>query len=514
MPLSPGDIAAAETLQHDAAHDPHEAVRLVAGPGTGKSASIEERFRWLYADQHVNPRRVFGVSFTRAASTDLKLRVARYCDKQHAPVGPEEIRVSTLHSLALTTLQKANLLTTYRVRPVVLDEWEVENVFDREFVAATNVPLSRAKEIRRAREAFWSTGQWDPDNYIQPEPPITNYERQAFLGFHGPTTQTYACVLPGEIVQRCVEQIQAGHLNPAEVMEMEHLIVDEYQDLNPMDLQFVDALRKEGVKVFVAGDDDQSIYSFRFASPAGIQDFPIRHHGAGNHVLEGSFRCATQIVATGTDLIENFSPPAGRIPKELASLWETAAPPADGLVHRWRFTFHTGEATAVAASCRSLIDAGLPSSEIMVLLSNKRLFDRIKQALEGTEVPYVPMKEDSWRDTDAGRFMLGMLRVVCSGEDYVALRLVFGCRRGVGPASCAQIVERVGANNLPYRDLFYLPLPAGVFNSHQTNGDTTCPRGLRVARRLYPRRLPGPSSAAIARHARGCSVGGGSSSLG
>jgi ATP-dependent DNA helicase UvrD/PcrA len=443
------------------------AVRLVAGPGTGKSATIEERFRWLYADLHVHPRRVFGVSFTRAASTDLKLRVSRYCQKHNVAVGAHEIRLSTLHSLALTTLQRANLLIAYPVRPLVIDDWEVENIFDAEFVAISGYRPSRAREIRRAREAFWSTGQWNPANYIQPVPPITQAEHNAFQAFHGPTTQAYACVLPGELVRRCVEQVQAGLLAPAELLEMEHLIVDEYQDLNPMDLEFVDQLRAEGVQVFVAGDDDQSIYSFRFASPGGIQDFPQRHPGAGDHFLEGCFRCATAVVAAANALIENNSPNS-RIQKEAVSLWETANPTVEGIVHRWRFVSHVGEATAIARSCRALINAGLPASEIMVLLSNRRLFDRIKQTFEAENVPFVPPKEATWRDTEAGRFMLGMLRVVKADDDFVALRLILGCRRGIGRGRCSQIVQQVVANNLRYHDLFYLPLPDGVFTGGQT----------------------------------------------
>jgi ATP-dependent exoDNAse (exonuclease V) beta subunit len=52
-------------------------------------------------------------------------------------------------------------------------------------------------------------------------------------------------------------------LNAVGLLNLEHLVVDEYQDLNPMDLEFVDALAAQGARLFVAGDDDQSIYSFR-----------------------------------------------------------------------------------------------------------------------------------------------------------------------------------------------------------------------------------------------------------
>lgn len=467
MPLDPHDVEEARCRQHGAAQDPSDTVRLVAGPGTGKSASIEERFRWL-CHSGVNPRHVYGVSFTRAASKDLHLRASRYCAANGVAVAPEEIRVSTLHSLALTTLARANQLAAYPVRPLVLDEWEVEHIFDAEFVASTHYSAGRAEDIRKEHEAFWSTGDWNPANYIQPDPPITEEERQAFADFHGPTTQTYACVLPGEIIRLCVQQIQAGLLDAAQELEMEHLIVDEYQDLNPLDIEFVDLLASEGVSVFVAGDDDQSIYSFRFASPAGIQEFTDRHPGAGDHILEDCFRSAARIVASANALIGHFSPPS-RIPKTLRSLWATATPAVHGVVHRWRCA-QNREAEVIADSCAGMIAAGIAPAEIMLLLSNSRgLFPDIRRAFDDTGVPYVPPKEDSWIDTEAGRFILGVLRIVCNPEqDYVAHRLVLGCRHRVGPTVCHQIVERAVLSNLNYRDLFYLPLPAGIFNARQT----------------------------------------------
>jgi len=161
---------------------------------------VEERFRWLYDDQGVSPAAVFGVSFTRAAAKDLEIRVGKYLEDNGVDVEPEDIRISTLHSLALRLLTRANLLAAYPVRPRVLDEWEVEHVFDAEFRAAHGDSKRRCEEIRRAHEAFWNTGLALPPGYIEPDPPITDDERRGFLAFHGTTTQTYAAVLPGEML--------------------------------------------------------------------------------------------------------------------------------------------------------------------------------------------------------------------------------------------------------------------------------------------------------------------------
>ncbi len=74
MALMPAQVQAAQAVQHAAAHDPRQHVRVVAGPGTGKSSAIEERVCWLLS-QGIQPGAICAVSFTRASALDLRQRV-------------------------------------------------------------------------------------------------------------------------------------------------------------------------------------------------------------------------------------------------------------------------------------------------------------------------------------------------------------------------------------------------------------------------------------------------------
>lgn len=460
MPITPQQVQAAEAIQHAAAHDGSSQVRLVAGPGTGKSFSIEERVCWLLA-QGATPRSIAVVSFTRASSVELRNRIHLYCTSRGQPLG-NQVRVSTLHSLALRILRAAGLLH-YPADPLVLDSWELENVFDAEFGHCHGIGKRRREEIRRDHEAFWNTGQWGPPNYVPPDPPITAQERGAFGAFHGPRTQTYSCVLPGEIVRQCLDHILAGNLDPTTLIHLQHLIVDEYQDLNPIDQQFVDELINRGAAAFVAGDDDQSIYSFRYASPAGIQTFTQRYPGAGQHTLSDCFRCANSIVTAADALIAAY-PSQNRIPKVLTSLYRAAVPPVHGSVHRWRFGTAAQECEGIGTSCQALISAGLNPRDILILLSNQReLLAGLRDALNGLGVPFEPPRAETFIDSETGRFVLALIRIVCDMHDYVAHRLILGLRSGVGVGTCNAIAQMTIINSLNYRDIFYNPLPGGVY---------------------------------------------------
>src|SRR5712691_8533193 len=98
MPPAPAQFAAAQATQQAAARDTQQRVRLIAGPGTGKSFTIEERVSWLLSE-NVNPQRIFVISFTNASARDLKTRVVQACQLRGQDAS--QVSVTTMHSLAL-----------------------------------------------------------------------------------------------------------------------------------------------------------------------------------------------------------------------------------------------------------------------------------------------------------------------------------------------------------------------------------------------------------------------------
>jgi len=473
MPITNEQILSAQNRQHLAAHDTHSQVRLIAGPGSGKSFTIQERVKWLLdRDRDVLPDSIYVVSFTRASTLDLRNRIIKYCHDA-GQQNVDQINISTLHSLALRALRSAELLA-YPADPLVLDKYEQKYILDAEFsrssgyIPNNNIGYSpgRCKLIRTDYEAFCGTGDWESPNHIPPDPPISEEERQSYIRFHNPRTQIYSCVLPGEIVRQCVTKMQVGLLDPVTLLNIHHLIVDEYQDLNPTDLEFVDRLISNNVNTFVAGDDDQSIYSFRFASPSGIRSFINRFPQAGDHELIDCFRCTSKILDTGQNLINNFSEPI-RIPKNQKSLYLESSLPVQGVVHLWRFRSYQTEARSIAESCAALISRGVSPNEIMILVSNKDLLSVLTQELDSANVNYEAPKSEGFFETSSGRFILAILRLICNSDDYVAHRLILGLRQGVGSTTCNNISESAILNNLNFRNLFYNPLPNGVFSRRE-----------------------------------------------
>lgn len=477
MPFDRSQYRQALEAQQRAAQDTSKQVRLVAGPGTGKSNTIECRVAFLI-DNGRPLNRIVIVSFTNASVRDLEERLKQSLGNRDG-LDYSELRISTLHSLAMRMLKSAGRLEQYPFPPMVLSKWELESMYDPEFGEDKGVTSKiRRRDIRAFFEAFWNTGEPDSATYVPADPPITDQERDSFESFHVPTSQVYSCVLPGEIVKKCVDLHEDGLISIPELAKCDSVIVDEYQDLNPVDIRFLDILANSGISMFVAGDDDQSIYSFRHASPIGIQGFHKRFPDSTHHSLEACFRCCPKVLTAAHALLNTWSSPE-RLPKDVFSLFSSSTPQVAGTVYRWKFPSGDLEAQAIARSCGQLLDKRVPAHRIFILLPTvsrrSGLWATIEGKLQEEQIPYSPPRELGFVDSDAGHLVSSLCRIIGAREtmnapaDPTAHRIILGLRKGVGIGTCNGIRRSIlQSGNLTYLDLFYADVPAGLLNKRES----------------------------------------------
>lgn len=459
MPITQEQKDAAEQHQWIAAKAIGYQVRIVAGPGTGKTGTIEKRVAHLL-NSGVQADSLFVISFTRATCAELKQRIVQFCAKLPCAASSTDVRVSTMHSLALRILRRANLLMSYPSDPILLDNWEQKQIYDHELAEYIGCTPSRSKEIRLAHDAQWQTLKPQSINQEQ----ITQAEIQKFNTFHATRTNLYSCVLPGEVIFKCVEALRQGTLIPQGLPHIDHLIVDEYQDLNDCDQEFIRLLSQGNTVLFIAGDDDQSIYSFRHANPNGIVNFETTYPRSVIYSLTDCFRCTPLILNAALNLI-HYNP--SRIDKSPVSLYANATPPVQGKVHIWQFPSPKQEAHAIAASCRTLIQAGMAGREdqILILISNRRLqLKLIEREISAFNLIFdSPNGLGLVDDFDVFRAVYSMLRILkdmtSDEEDYIAYRNLLGLLSGVGQKTAMNIGDKCIANNQNFRTLFHLAMP-------------------------------------------------------
>lgn len=226
-------------------------IRVLAGPGTGKSFALKRRVARLLEDG-IGPARILPVTFTKVAAEDLHRELVNM-----GVAGCEQIHGLTLHALGMRVLSLQNVLAvTGRVaRP--LNRFEMAPLL-YDLPASFGNKKGREKRIR-AYEAAWARLQHEQPGFAQ-APADATFQNVliSWLRFH-------EGMLIGEIIPELYRYLRNNPAAPERLL-YDHVLVDEYQDLNKAEQAVVDLLSANAA-LCVVGDDDQSLYSFKHAHP-------------------------------------------------------------------------------------------------------------------------------------------------------------------------------------------------------------------------------------------------------
>ena len=350
-------------------------LRVMAGPGTGKSFAIKRRLTRLLEDG-VDPSTILVVTFTRTAAASLITDIGAL-----GIPGCKDINASTVHSYCFRLLMKQSLFEYNGRMPRPLVTFSSHGVLQFEaapLLEDLNAPdkfgdkRDRTKRIR-AFEALWARLQKDEPGWAL-DPIDAEFEQKlkSWLGFH-------QCMLIGELVPECLHFLRANPASPDRDAFL-HVLVDEYQDLNKAEQVLLDFLAENGHQGIV-GDEDQSIYSFRYAHPEGIVQYTATHPGTDDHVLDECFRCPKRVVAMADHLIRCNHPPGS--PSRLSPC--PASP--DGEVYAVQWERVEDEAEGVAQFVVHLVkDRGYLPGEILVLSPRRLIGYRIRDKLVASGV--------------------------------------------------------------------------------------------------------------------------------
>ena len=220
-------------------------ARLLAGPGTGKTRSLTQRVLFLIEEKNIEPSKITVLTFTRAASAELKSRI-----KEALPTRSPMPEISTLHAFALKTLLKNPARDRLELPLRIADDFEEKNIIYPDIKSILG--LTHIKEVRilfKKLSAGWENLSADLDGWKErfPDP--------GFVGAWEEHRNIYGYVLRSELVYQFKNALEEGDLILPPTID--YLLVDEYQDLNACDLNVVKMISENGAELFCAGDDDQ-----------------------------------------------------------------------------------------------------------------------------------------------------------------------------------------------------------------------------------------------------------------
>lgn len=391
-----------ESRAHQIAASEHKRIRVLAGPGTGKSFAMKRRVARLL-EAGIDPSEILAVTFTRVAAEDLQRELASL----QVP-GAEKLKGRTLHSLAMSILLRNHVLRVLGRTPRPLNEYEVEPLL-ADLSNKHGVKYER-RRLMRAYAAAWSRLQTQEPGFAR------STEDQAFVDELVEWLTLHEAMLMDEVIPHLFEYLRA---NPGaqEHSEYKHLLVDEYQDLNRAEQDSLGFLGDKG-SMCVIGDDDQSIYSFRHAHPEGVRQWATIKP-TEEHAIEECRRCPTTVVRMANALI-------ARNPDRLGTAMTERAENGPGEVVVRQYETAPQEAKAVATKIAALIGSGVPPQDIIVLAQRKTFADPVFHKLREFGVPTKSYYAESELDTVQAQERFALLKLFLNKEDRVALRWLLG----------------------------------------------------------------------------------------
>jgi DNA helicase-2/ATP-dependent DNA helicase PcrA len=410
-PVTPDDVLAAlDREQREAAKAVRGPVCILAGAGTGKTRTITHRAAYAVLSGAVQPSALLAVTFTARAAGEMRTRLRQ--------LGVGGVQARTFHAAALRQLQYFWPRAIGGPPPRLLD-----NKFGLVANAAARAQLRPGtSELRDLlSELEWAASSlYGPEDYV-----VAAQKAGRQPPFDAPVVaQVYAAYADLKRAKGVADfddllLLTAGVLEEQGELAREFrdryrsFVVDEYQDVTPLQQRLLDAWLGGRDDVCVVGDAHQTIYSFTGATPAYLLEFRQRFPDATEVRLVRDYRSTPQVVGLANDVIRRSTMKAVRL--ELVAQRPAGPAPAFN-----EYADEPAEADAVAARCASLIAAGTPASEIAILYRVNAQSAAYEAALSTAGVAYVIRGGERFFDRQEVREAILLLRGAArAGDDDV-----------------------------------------------------------------------------------------------
>lgn len=377
--------------QLEAINTINDNLQIIACAGSGKTQVISERIvKILKSEPEIQPQNIVAFTYTEKAAAELKTRVLKLCKEQLPETkGLVNMYIGTIHSWCLKVLQEH----VYEYQKYsVLDDIKLKLFIDRNFNRIGMKDLNM--------ELFKDTGHFSQLMSIVRESELTS-----------PTEE-----IPGEITTAlaCYERtlMDAAYFDFTMIMtktfhhlrddeafrnkignELKYLIVDEYQDVNPVQEYIISSLVKLGANICVVGDDDQTIYQWRGSDIKYIIEFQRRYNNVKPIRLVDNFRSSPAIVELATRVINNNT---YRLPKQMEAKSDQVYEQGDVLYNAYDNV--DDENQFIADQIKKLRGVeftekgktrGLDYSDFCILLRKWKKAENIIKTLEANNIPFI-----------------------------------------------------------------------------------------------------------------------------
>ena len=439
--------------QKEAVIDDSKHLRIIAGAGSGKTRVLTMRIAYLIEQKHINPKNVLAITFTNKAANEMKNRISEMLGE--AGYGAF---ISTIHSLCVRILKEEIGVFGYPKNFTIVDADDQKTILKEAY-----------KEFNIDKKDLSYGSALD---YIA----NCKYEE---LSYEKAMDQAYG---EKKLVDKAnVYKYYDERLKSLYALDFDDLIlftvrlfklhkdilkkwsskfiyihVDEFQDIDKTQYELIKLLSSTHDNVYVVGDPDQTIYTWRGADVNIIVNFDKDFKNTKTIILNQNYRSTNNILEGANSLIKYNK---SRVPKDLFS--ENGD--GDKIVHK-TLPDETSEAYYIVSCIQSLLKQGYEYNDIAILYRSNYLSREVEKVFIENRIPYVIYGGIRFYERMEVKDILSYLRLIVTGDDLAFQRVINQPKRGIGQKSIDTIFSLAKDNNIS----MYEVVKQGLFAKNQS----------------------------------------------
>ncbi len=422
-------------------------VRVIAGAGSGKTRTLTHRYLYLAKEMGISPSNILCVTFTNKAAGEMKRRVRSMLG------GDDSGYISTFHGFCVQFLREDIHVLNYPKEFMIMDEDDQKSLLKKCYAELglhlNDMKISSVMDFiggRKANEMDYVSmfAEKDAESLLQLIDAAPDKWHKVYYRYIYEQRKNFALdfddliLVTLYILERFPEKLDKWR------KRMMYVMVDEFQDIDGQQYRLADLLSSYHKNLFVVGDPDQTIYTWRGADVNRILDFDRHHEGCQTILLQNNYRSTPSILKVPDSVIKNNQ---FRIEKVLKPVREGGKTPVFYHAKNTR-----DEAKWIVERIKGAMDRGISCKDIAVLYRMHSQSRSVEEALMSENIPYKVYSGIGFYQRQEVKDVLCYLRMLVYGDDLSFMRVVNTPKRMFGPKKQAALAAYAGRRGLTLYD--------------------------------------------------------------
>lgn len=451
--------------QREAVTSTEGSIRVVAGAGSGKTRALSHRFAYLVEELGITPSHILCVTFTNKASNEMRQRIRTLTGDNDTGY------ISTFHSFCVSVLQEDAHAVQYPQNFLVLDNADIDAmlaiIYEERGITLRQMTFKDARdmfEIRKLKDEpfYYEDMIAMPLDILRQK--YMNAEKTADILFYGYLYQEKKCFgLDYNDLIKFTLHIFAKDpdIRLKWQQRLEYIMIDEFQDIDELQYDLMKILSEYHKNLFIVGDPDQTIYTWRGASVKYILNFDRDFAGTRTVMMMDNYRSTPQIIDVANSLIANN---VNRIEKNLKPLLPDGEKPVF-----YHAKSAEEEARWMAAEIKKLIGEGVKPADIAVLYRSHFVTRAVEEVFMKDELPYVLYSGVQFYERSEIKDALSYLRLIAYRDDLSVARVINRPKRNIGDKRMHFLREYAEEHRLSLYDALKKTADSEIFAKTHVN---------------------------------------------